>query len=133
MKNYVSIENCLNVVPNKFELSLLVSNRAKSILNGAPSHLDYSYNANEKKASYIALEEIEGEKLDIASLKRDLKDELLRDNLFIKISGKKDLLKSDLSSNDNDDNFDLDELMDSMEFDDDIEDSIEDDAELEVD
>ena len=132
MQNHVSIEDCLNVVPNKFELSLLVSNRAKSILNGASTNLNYKYNKNEKKASYIALEEIEGEKLDIASLKTELKDELLRNNLFIKTSNKKDLSKADLSSEDNDDDFDLDELMDSMEFDDDTDDSIDDDIDSEI-
>ena len=132
MQNHVSIENCLNVVPNKFELSLLVSNRAKAILNGASTNLTYNYNKNEKKASFIALEEIEGERLDIASLKRDLKDELLRNNLFIKTSGKKDLSKTDFSSEDSDDDFDLDELMDSMEFDDDTDDSIDDDIETEI-
>lgn len=132
MKNHISIENCLNVVPNKFELSLLASNRAKAILNGAPVYLDYTYNANKKKASYIALEEIENEKLDIVLLRKDLKEELLRDNLFIKTSGKKDFLKSDLSSDDSDEDFDLDELMDSMEFDDDTDDSVEDDIDLDV-
>lgn len=124
-----SIENCLNVIPNKFELSLLVANRAKSILAGSPTTLDY--NVSDDKASYIALKEIEENKLDISTAKKELKEELLRDNLFLKNTSKKDF-KSDLSADDSDDNFDLDELMDSMEFDEDMdsEDSIDEDIDI---
>ncbi len=111
----VSIENCLGVVPNKFELALLASNRAKSILAGSPSKL----NDNDKydKAAYISLKEIENKNVDLQEAREKLKEDILKDNLFIKNIAKKDLLKSEDSFDDSDDNFNLDELMDNMEFD----------------
>lgn len=111
----VSIENCLEVVPNKFELALLASNRAKSILAGSPSKL--SDNDKYDKAAYISLKEIENKNVNLQEAREKLKEDILKDNLFIKNITKKDLLKSEDNFDDGDDNFNLDELMDNMEFD----------------
>lgn len=111
----VSIEKCLEAVPNKFELALLASNRAKSILAGSPSKLEE--NDKDDKAAYISLKEIEENKTDLVEAKKELKEDILKDNLFIKSTTRKDALKSEDSFDDSDDNFNLDELMDNMEFD----------------
>ena len=42
----VTVEDCVTVVPNRFELCLIASNRAKSILSGARTKF-------EKKEKYL--------------------------------------------------------------------------------
>ena len=49
----VTVEDCVTVVPNRFELCLLASNRAKSILSGVKTTLD-----RREKTTVIALREI---------------------------------------------------------------------------
>ena len=125
----ISVEKCLNIVPNKFELALIAANRAKSILSGSQSELGDE--VKDDKAAYISLREIESNKLDLPKAKKDLKEEILKDNLFLKNTNKKDFLKSDDSFDDSDDGFNLDELMDNMEFD--TDDMEEDDPSLDND
>lgn len=49
----ITVEDCVTVVPNRFELCLVASNRAKSILSGSGTSLD-----RKEKPSVIALREI---------------------------------------------------------------------------
>ncbi|MBU6140954.1 MAG: DNA-directed RNA polymerase subunit omega [Proteobacteria bacterium] len=63
----ITVEDCVTVVPNRFELCLVASNRAKSILSGAPTTLD----RNEKPA-VIALREIAEHLIDIDAVKKNI-------------------------------------------------------------
>lgn len=63
----ITVEDCVTVVPNRFELCLVASNRAKSILSGAPTNLD----RNEKPA-VIALREIAEHLVDIDAIKKNI-------------------------------------------------------------
>ncbi len=63
----ITVEDCVTVVPNRFELCLIASNRAKSILSGAPTMLD----RNEKPA-VIALREIAENLIDIDAVRRSV-------------------------------------------------------------
>lgn len=63
----ITVEDCVTVVPNRFELCLIASNRAKSILSGAPTTLD----RNEKPA-VIALREIAEHLIDIDAVRRSV-------------------------------------------------------------
>ena len=63
----ITVEDCVTVVPNRFELCLVASNRAKSILSGAPTTLD----RNEKPA-VVALREIAEHLIDIDAVKRSI-------------------------------------------------------------
>lgn len=63
----ITVEDCVTVVPNRFELCLIASNRAKSILSGAPTALD----RNEKPA-VIALREIADNLVDIDVIKKNV-------------------------------------------------------------
>jgi DNA-directed RNA polymerase subunit omega len=63
----ITVEDCVTVVPNRFELCLVASNRAKSILSGAPTVLD----RNEKPA-VIALREVADNLIDIETVKKNI-------------------------------------------------------------
>ena len=122
----VLIEKCLNNVPNKFELSILVMNRAKEILLGAKTDIETTRFT--KKSINKALKEVEEGKLDIAEMEEKIKTNLLTDNLFLKDASKydeegnsDDFDNTDLDSDDIDD--DLDDADD--EFDDDIDDDLD--------
>ena len=123
----VLIEKCLSNVPNKFELSILVMNRAKEILLGAKT--DVETTRYTKKSINKALKEVEENKLDIKEMEEKIKTNLLTDNLFLKDTTKYD---EDTSSDDLDnadfDNDDIDDDLDDMddEFDDDVEDDLDD-------
>lgn len=77
----ISVEKCLDVIPNKFYLSLLAMNRAKKIMLGAKSSDEYQ---SIEKNSYIALKEIENGQVDVVQLKASLINDLTSDNLFKK-------------------------------------------------
>lgn len=78
----VSIEKCLEKIPNKFELSVVAMNRARNILLGAKT--DIKDNKYAKKSVNKSLIEIENQKLDLESFRNDIKQNLLINNLFIK-------------------------------------------------
>ena len=78
----VSIEECLKRIPNKFELSVIVMNRARSILLGSKSSFDNTKYA--KKSVNQSLIEIENQELDLDSFKKELRQNLLVNNLFLK-------------------------------------------------
>ena len=78
----VSIEKCLEKIPNKFELSVVAMNRARNILLGAKT--DIKDNKYAKKSVNKSLIEIENQKLDLEAFRNDIKQNLLINNLFIK-------------------------------------------------
>lgn len=63
----ITVEDCVTVVPNRFELCLVASNRAKSILSGAATSLD-----RKEKPAVIALREIAENLLDVENVKRNI-------------------------------------------------------------
>jgi DNA-directed RNA polymerase subunit omega len=63
----ITVEDCVKVVPNRFELCLIASNRAKAILSGASTTLN-----RKEKPSVIALREIANEIVDV---------NIIRDNI----------------------------------------------------
>ena len=63
----VTVEDCVVVVPNRFELCLIANNRAKSILSGAATSL----NKNEKP-SVIALREIAEGLVDVENIRKNV-------------------------------------------------------------
>lgn len=70
----ITVEDCVKVVPNRFELCLIASNRAKAILSGSNTALD-----RKEKPSVIALREIAGEIVDV---------ELVRENIINSIKNR---------------------------------------------
>jgi DNA-directed RNA polymerase omega subunit len=111
----VSIEKCLDVIPNKFELSLVAMNRARDVLLGAKCSVEATRFA--KKSVNRVLSEIEQNSLDLVAMKDKIKRDLLTNNLFLKgaksfpdddITGVDDALM-DLETKGDDVQIDLDE------------------------
>lgn len=82
----VTVEDCVEEVPNRFELVILAAERAKSISSGAPLMVDRDNDKN----SVIALREIATKTIDpdalreaqVVSLQKNNKvDEVLEENL----------------------------------------------------
>lgn len=63
----ITVEDCVTVVPNRFELCLVASNRAKSILSGSNTTLD-----RKEKPAVIALREIADKLVDVNSIKKNI-------------------------------------------------------------
>ncbi len=63
----ITVEDCVTVVPNRFELCLVASNRAKSILSGAATALD-----RKEKPAVIALREIADNLVDVENIKKNI-------------------------------------------------------------
>ncbi len=63
----VTVEDCVTIVPNRFELCLIANNRAKSILSGAATTLDV-----QEKPSVIALREIAEELVDVPTIRQNI-------------------------------------------------------------
>lgn len=51
----ITVDDCLAVIPNRFQLTLIASIRARQLANGAESTIK---NANNDKPSVLALREI---------------------------------------------------------------------------
>ena len=64
----VTVEDCVEKLPNRFELVMLSSQRARKIGSGATPTVERD---NDKK-TVISLREIAGETVDIANLKEEL-------------------------------------------------------------
>lgn len=64
----VTVEDCVERVPNRFELVLLASHRARSISQGAPLTVDRDNDKN----PVVALREIADETVDSDDLHEDL-------------------------------------------------------------
>lgn len=69
----VTVEDCVRLIPNRFELSLIAGRRAKDLLLGAPALID-----NDKKEKYTvtALREIGKGLINIDSVKKELENEM---------------------------------------------------------
>lgn len=63
----ITVEDCVTVVPNRFELCLIASNRAKSILSGSATSLD-----NKEKPAVISLREIAEGLVDVEGVRRNI-------------------------------------------------------------
>ena len=64
----VTVEDCVGLVPNRFELVLLAAQRARDIRSGAELTVE---NDNDKNA-VIALREIADETIDLETLRHEL-------------------------------------------------------------
>ena len=64
----VTVEDCIDKVPNRFELVLLASHRARSISQGAPLTIDRDNDKN----PVVALREIADVSIDKDDLQEDL-------------------------------------------------------------
>lgn len=85
----ITVEDCVTVVPNRFELCLVASNRAKSILSGAPTVLD----RNEKPA-VIALREIADHLVDIDAVKKNITRTIKNRGLVEVVSTNEEVVES---------------------------------------
>lgn len=63
----ITVEDCVTVVPNRFELCLVASNRAKSILSGAATQLD-----RKEKPAVISLREVAEGMIDVENIKKNI-------------------------------------------------------------
>lgn len=63
----VTVEDCVVVVQNRFELCLVASSRAKSILSGAATTLD-----RKEKPAVISLREIADKIVDVDSIRKNI-------------------------------------------------------------
>lgn len=63
----ITVEDCVTVVPNRFELCLVASNRAKSILSGASTQLD-----RKEKPAVISLREVADGLVDVDGIKKNI-------------------------------------------------------------
>jgi DNA-directed RNA polymerase subunit omega len=75
----VVIEDCLKVVPNKFELVLLASYRAKTLINGSSPLYD---NVENDKNSIVSLNEISKNLLDINETKENIENEIKEESVL---------------------------------------------------
>ena len=63
----VTVEDCVVVVPNRFELCLVAINRAKSILSGAATVLD-----RKEKPAVISLREVADKLVDVPNIRKNI-------------------------------------------------------------
>jgi DNA-directed RNA polymerase subunit omega len=64
----ITVEDCVDKVPNRFELVLLAAHRARAVSSGAPIAIERDNDKN----PVVALREIGGGNLSIEDLKEDL-------------------------------------------------------------
>jgi DNA-directed RNA polymerase subunit omega len=62
----ITVDDCLKIIPNRFELTLAATYRARQITNGAVPMLD----ANRDKATVIALRELAAGKYGVEILSK---------------------------------------------------------------
>jgi DNA-directed RNA polymerase subunit omega len=70
----VTVEDCIEKVPNRFELVLLAAQRARNISRGEAIEVERDNDKN----PVVALREIAEEKVDLAALEQDLIKSLSR-------------------------------------------------------
>ena len=63
----ITVEDCVTVVPNRFELCLVAINRAKSILSGTATQLD-----RKEKPAVISLREVAEGLVDVEEIKKNI-------------------------------------------------------------
>jgi len=64
----VTVEDCVEIIPNRFDLVLLASHRSRSISAGSSLTID----RDNDKTPVVALREIAGETLDLNDLREGL-------------------------------------------------------------
>ena len=69
----VTVEDCLEVVGNRFELVVMASKRARQLAKGVPSVLDGAESSD--KPTVLALREIAARKIDQATIDQVEKSE----------------------------------------------------------
>ncbi|MDD2839842.1 MAG: DNA-directed RNA polymerase subunit omega [Rickettsiales bacterium] len=123
----VTIEDCLKIIPNRFELALIASHRTEQLMNGAP--MLYTSKKVEKN-TVVALREIAAGLLNIDKIREELKDEIRNPALFKSTSdligdgtGKESDVES-LSDGDLEEEGD-DDVIDDTENDDDFSSDLE--------
>jgi DNA-directed RNA polymerase subunit omega len=62
----ITVDDCMKIIPNRFELTLAATYRARQITNGAAPMLD----ANRDKATVIALRELAAGKYGVEILSK---------------------------------------------------------------
>ena len=70
----VTVEDCVQKIPNRFELVLIAAQRARNLSRGEELTVD----RDEDKNPVVALREIAGETVSIAKLEQDLVKSLAR-------------------------------------------------------
>ena len=63
----ITVEDCLEVVDNRFELVLMASKRARQLAKGEPSTLENAH-LEAEKPTVLALREIAARRIDIATI-----------------------------------------------------------------
>ncbi|MDA9573609.1 DNA-directed RNA polymerase subunit omega [Rickettsiales bacterium] len=63
----ITVEDCVTIIPNRFELCLIASNRAKAILSGSQTNCD-----SNEKAAVISLREIADGSININEVKKNI-------------------------------------------------------------
>lgn len=111
----VTIEDCLKIVPNRFELALIASYRAEQLMNGSP--MLYKPKKQEKN-TVIALREIGMGLLDINKIREEMKEKLKTQSLFNNVKE-----NTEEGSDKEDDN----DILSNISLDDDIDDMSEED------
>jgi DNA-directed RNA polymerase subunit omega len=122
-----SIEDCLKVVPNRFELVILASYRTKTLMNGSTPLCEVD---NHEKSTVTSLNEI-GESLININEFKNLAENSLRSQFITKIADDNDLYVSNQNTTEKD-NIEVDLESDNF-IDDDLspiedEDSTDDDS-----
>jgi DNA-directed RNA polymerase subunit omega len=78
----VTVEDCIMHVPNRFELVIMASQRAKQIASGTPLTLERD---NDKDA-VVALREIADKTIDVAQTKEDIIQSFCRKQMIENIA-----------------------------------------------
>lgn len=118
----VTVEDCLKLIPNRFELSLIASYRAKQLMNGSPK---LYVSDKVEKSTVVALREIAANLLDINEIKKELQNLAKNQALFKNFDDttvydtKKDSETDVNVDNSLDDSYDSENLSDDIDEDDD--------------
>lgn len=93
----ITVEDCVTVVQNRFELCLVASNRAKSILSGALTQLD-----KKEKPAVISLREIAEGLVDVDNIKkniiRSIKNSGAVESVFTESSAVSEMLEEEIQA-----------------------------------
>lgn len=94
----VTVEDCVVIVPNRFELCLVAISRAKSILSGAATSLD-----RKEKPAVISLREIADKIVDVPNIRnnimRSIKNRGITDyNIMLENSHSSDFVADEIES-----------------------------------
>ena len=122
----VTVEDCIEHVPNRFELVALAAQRARQIVSGAPLNVE----RDNDKDTVVSLREIAEQKVSLAALREEVilshqkfgkKDVIDDSNLSIPNLSRADLAEEIKSFQSTDDAEDLlSEAGEDLAFDDDV-------------